>query len=607
MSLQKTKAKFESNNMRSHRTVIQISLWIFLNTLFVFGQQSGLFSDQKAFISSKTKKLSHYYEVLIRDVLTKYYDDRTFLVDTRVSLSLKTTLPTQGEIAEIEALPGLPILPDELRSDGPVSTPGGVTYDIKNLSVDVLIDTSYTEKDKAFISKLITMAANLNEYRGDRLTIRNAVFPVHKNAGLNDFSLPAELTSEKNTTASTIKSDNPFSPLIENLASLIPLLIICVFVLLVVIIIMRSLGKQKASDDETYTTIMQELTELRSSLPTGGPAKPDEAALNKIKEQKSFVLNAFIGNSGVSINVLSHWISSDHQNGIANAAQLIQCVDERIFNIIAPELEKPLVKQIGEQLSHLTSVPDETAAQVLKAFNTDFHRLSSTLPDENGYKDMFGFLKQLSNQQILHLIKEESEGIIGMVLAQLSPVVASQILQRLDRNKRSKILASMGKIENIPLGAYKELAERLSSKALEVVKMKYVTADGLESILSLLDNLPLAQQNEYISGLAETDIHLVEKLKETFITLPEVPSLPDKFLATVVRGMSQDVLIRALALADDGLKDKILRLVPERMQLMIQSGIETMTDLLPVEAEEAQKELLLKIRSELKTLGGRPE
>ena len=165
----------------------------------------------------------------------------------------------------------------------------------------------------------------------------------------------------------------------------------------------------------------------------------------------------------------------------------------------------------------------------------------------------------------------------------------------------------MGKIENIPVKAYKNLANRISSKALEVVKMRYVISDGVGSVLEVLDNLPLNVQDDYLNSLAETDIHLAEKIRESFITWPEIVDLPDKFLSNIMRTMDQETLVLSMMAAEEELQTKVIQQMPERMQMMIKSGMESRVDATPDEIESAQKKVLQKIRHEIKAAGGRPE
>jgi flagellar motor switch protein FliG len=205
----------------------------------------------------------------------------------------------------------------------------------------------------------------------------------------------------------------------------------------------------------------------------------------------------------------------------------------------------------------------------------------------------------------MHILRDESLGIVGLVLAQLPGEMAGGILQKTDPDNRAKLLIGMGNIDHIPLNVYKEIADRLSLKALEVGNMRYVAADGVDSILELIDNLPLNLQFQYIHSISEMDLGLGEKLRNRYVTLPELVGLPDKFLANVIQGLDQETLILALLHVDEAIRSKVISLLPERMQMMVSGGLEGVREKTPKDSEVAQRRILQRIRDEIRH-SGRP-
>ena len=155
--------------------------FILLGTSSAWCQEDDLGKAESARMVAQAKKAAHYYEVVVKDELTKYYDDRTFLVDARGLLKGAAAEGSEERLDDIRALPGLPVLPDELRTDLPFAG-GKEEYTIKYIDMEILMDTSYNDRDIEFVQKLVNMAANMNELRGDRLKIRSGVFPVKKRA-----------------------------------------------------------------------------------------------------------------------------------------------------------------------------------------------------------------------------------------------------------------------------------------------------------------------------------------------------------------------------------------------------------------------------------------
>jgi len=140
---------------------------------------------------------------------------------------------------------------------------------------------------------------------------------------------------------------------------------------------------------------------------------------------------------------------------------------------------------------------------------------------------------------------------------------------------------------------------------MEVANMKFVSADGVESIVNLIDSLPIEQQFDYIHAISEMDLNLAKRIRERTITLPELFSLPEKFLSAKLQEVDADTLALVLLRMDSAQRGKLLGLLPERMQLMAQSSMETRSQATALEVESAQRRLLILIRNDFRK-NGRP-
>jgi flagellar motor switch protein FliG len=354
--------------------------------------------------------------------------------------------------------------------------------------------------------------------------------------------------------------------------------------------------------------------ELPPPPPAPAPA-PAPASVAKAADAKGgspelaafrpFLLNCFVGSPKHCGQIIKSWIQRDPDKGMRDTAAMVASLDARLLSVLGPELGKDLAARLEVHMTAGEQPPAEELLGVYKEFKREYGNLVNGSAESDQYKDLFGFLLQMNEQQIMHILRDESLGIAGLVLAQLPGEMAGAILQKTDPDNRAKLLIAMGNIDHIPLNVYKEIADRLSLKALEVGNMRYVAADGVDSILELIDSLPLNLQFQYIHSISEMDLGLGEKLRNRYVTLPELVGLPDKFLANVLQGLDQETLILALAHVDDAVKNKVLSLLPERMQMMVSGGLEGAADKTPKDSEVAQRRILHRIRDEIRH-SGRP-
>jgi hypothetical protein len=568
-------------------------------------------------------KLTQYYENLATRTLARYYEEATYLVKAKVEMEPppEIELGNGDDVGPADApqqLPGLPFLPDNAQPEKPApakdAQKGG---DIQAVTYDVLVDTGYSEKDAEFIRNLLAMTARLDDARGDRVSVHEGVFP-RDNHALTSYRKPPEpppaaasspQPKSKGDSGESRRQDgrdkpvNPFAQYMDHLPSLIPLLLICLLILACVWMVSRAIvGAARAERKPAEASPVPPPAPAPTPAPKAPEAKgqpPELAAF------RPFLLNCFVGNPKHCGQIIKSWIQRDPDKGMGDTGAMVASLDARLLGVLAPELGKELSARLEVYVAAGEPLPPEELLTVYKEFKREYGNLENGGSEGDEYKDLFGFLRQMNEQQIMHILRDESLGIIGLVLAQLPGDMASGILQKTDPENRGKLLIAMGNIDHIPLNVYKEIADRLSLKALEVGNMRFVAADGVDSILELIDSLPLSLQFQYIHSISEMDLGLGEKLRNRYVTLPELVGLPDKFLAKVLQGLDQETLIVALAHVEDAVKGKVLSLLPERMQMLVLSGLEGAVDKAPKDSEAAQRRLLRKIREEIRH-SGRP-
>ena len=579
-------------------------------------------------------RLAQYYENLAARTLSRYYEEATYLVKAKVESEQPSEVdqssdePLPGSTESPPQLPGLPFLPETMQPSPPVEKDAKQQSDggIQSVTLDILVDTGYSEKDVDFIRNLLTMATHLDELRGDRVSVHKGVFP-RDNRSLQSYRKPAE-TPPPVSQAAQAKTDsfgngnnrdrnrnddtdkekpvNPFASYMDHLPSLIPLLLICLLILACVWMVSRAIvGAGSGERKEKNQPIIPAPEAPKLAAGDAGKGMLNKPQPSELGAFRPFLLNCFVGSPKNCGQIIKSWIQRDPDKGMRDSAAMVASLDARLMGVLAPELGRDLTAKLEVHMNSGEAPPAEELLTVYKEFKREFQNLSNGTLNEDQYKDLFGFLLSMNEQQIMHILRDESQGIAGLVMAQLPGETASGILQKVDPDSRAKLLIAMGNIDHIPLNVYKEIADRLSLKALEVGNMRYVAADGVDSILELIDSLPLNLQFNYIHSISEMDLGLGEKIRNRYVTLPEVAGLPDKFLSGILQNLDQETLILALLHVDEAIRNKVLALLPERMQMMVSGGIEGSKETTPKESEVAQRRLLLRIRDEIKH-SGRP-
>lgn len=572
------------------------------------------------------RALNRSYENLAHEALSRYFDDGTFLVRAQVELLDEPLAAAPDERGEFQ-LPGLPYYSGRAEPAIPAENR------ISSVQLEILVDTTYTARDRNFIEYLVTLGADLDTSRGDVVLVQRTFFPrdnramgphrKQKDEGWSDPS-PAPLPAREDTVAET--SAQPparrdlAADILDRLLALLPLLVVCFTALACAWLLGRAILAGKSDSGAGMASRIGAWRRQRAAsaaprpavvLPSERPAPAAAAveaappAVSPLRHQRSELLECFVGNPRLSGQVLNRWISKDPAKGPKLAGTLLAGLDPNLLDMVRDTLGEEVSRAVQTSASTEDRSTPEEYATVAQSFLRDFRKATLKQGDSRE-PDLFGFLEQLNEAQIAHVLKGESAGVAGFALAQISADKANGLLQKLDAGTRAKLLVGMGNVTQIPRDVYKEMADRLSLKALDVANMKFVAADGVDTILKLIDNLPLDEQFAYIHSISEVDINLARRLRERTITFSELASLPDRFLAPRLQSLDPETLTLALLRADGPLRTKLMALLPERQQQMMASSMESRRQADRADLDAAARRLLKAVRDEIRRQG-RPQ
>lgn len=580
-------------------------------------------------IQEEAAKYEQYYEVVLNNGLADYYKKGTFIVDAKVTLE-RVLVPRGYEVVEeqkpakIERLPGLPFVPPNLQRESENSSDSlkaigfDAQFQLTRLNIKVLVDTSYNEEDVEFVEEATDLIVNADLFRGDVISVEKKVFPrnaraIEQQGGTKSKSNENELTGDQtegevtsDDSANTEQEKNMFLGIDWNNPSHLLYLIGLLGAAFLITFLYALLKKPESKDDSSYFK-KKDLENLNSAHPSNfknSESKgPDVKTLAQYEEDKTYVTNNCISHPAAIAKLLGQWIASDDEQGVIRSAKAISSVDDKLINVLEPHMKVETFDTLKFTISNSESSSIDEKIEDAKAFRRSIQQVNSLNKASDSGSNLFDFVYQLTDVQLQHLIKEESDELVAILLAQIAGEKAGALLQKLDDSKRVSILLKMGKINNIPISVYKKVAAHFSNKALTISDMKYVAADGIDSILATIETLPLHEQDNYVRSIAEQDLNLAKRIKKFFIGFDDLPKIKDELLQNALEGIETDTIILALKTAPAAVREKVLRIRPKREQQLILSEIDNPSETSRSVIEEAQKTLLYAVRRKMKTEG----
>ena len=567
---------------------------------------------------TEAKKL----ERLVYNTILPYLKGTNFLVDVKIKspqFVMDSVVPVLDTTMSVDYLPGVMDGSNVVTNDEGVYAPFNIGSG-KQKTVLVVMDTCYDSNALGFIDQLIRNSIPLDAANGDRLIVQSQVFPPSPNAyqdfqkaGANVAALsqmPPQMMPQPQQQPPTINQTFPQNSKAEptapgaaglSLSAFLPylaiLLIIMVFAFVLLYLLLKPKKNTKAEEALQILHSKVEQLETAQKSPAINNQEENLEQYARLAEMRSYVTKEFISNKAKVADLFNHWVEEDERKGLQKIVNILKATNPKLLPFLNSHLSKDNYNYVEISLDDTpTIVPEEQLKQI-----EEFKKEINTLPSapKTKERDIFHFLNQLNEQQIMFLIKEESEELAAIVLAQLPPKRSMGIIRDFDSTKQSIILQKMSSINDLSVAVYKEIASYFSAKAMAMNDMKYVSLDGLKTITGLLDTLPTGEQKKYIDELAGYDLDLARKIKERFITFEEIFEQEDVFLQRALEDVESVTIARALINADETIIEKLVNLRPKREQLLIKSEIDYNKDLALEEIEKARKIILDKLKGKL--------
>ena len=594
------------------------------------------------------------YEREIGDKISKYIERDKFVVIVELEERMLPVNKGNGEEIEVDTgitvdhLPGLSNFSfgSQKAKIFLPHTPK-ITYKHK---INVLLDTSLAPSSRDFVLRLVEGTGLINEKIGDELLVQFMAFP-----GNSDFW--DQIRPSMGNQSADELLDRPNQQLLRKMEALLDekiggrqsssmtdmplpknadtnkdlgkieidwLFWLFLFSMLIVIglvlyslfqnsksskEILKGVSEQNAMSLQSFQKSIEKLGQtIYQPVSTENQIKTDSQTTSQNFEfnylqVKNDVKRLLMDDLDAVVDHLNEIINNGDQIALSQAAIAVSVANPSMLGYLKSLLEEEDFYRFEDAVVNARYTAEKEKQNSLRNYRDDFVRYKTEnlrkLKRDKG-KDIFQFLQQLNNNQIYQLIKDESEDMSAILLAQLPPQQTVELLRYFEIAKQTILLQRMSNISNVPTAMYKDVANKFSRKAIAVKDMANVAIDGLNSILNILDTLPLTQQDSYIEDIAKYDLDLARKIKEHFLTFDGLLELDSNVFLSALDGFPSNTLANSLVNAQPELIKRILESKTQREREILEAEIQLNSKLNETEIEEARKQLILVIKEKIK-------
>lgn len=586
---------------------------------FLVNANAQPFSYQPNFTQNpKSLNSANSYEIIVKQELAKFFSPGTFVVDINILQgSIEVIKPSNKPNIKkkMGRLPGMPVLPKSIEESTPTDTNTNYVFSIEEvdyLDVSVLVDTTFNDTDLDFIKSLVRSVIPIDETKGDIVKVKRAVFPKSQEQNFLDRQIAAsaparaepkqqpDYTQPNTTNNNQEKKDDTQNIL---LYALLFLLVICLVIIVFVVFLLYRRTKQNnpiVNKEEKPEEKKNKDAELNLVYPRDEiKASPQTEDIINYEFNRQHVITSVISNPKDVAAMLEAWMLTNPEEGKLRAANALNAVNPKLLNFIKPYLSENVYTDLYHAINNgqLNAYTDKY--QEARDFSKELLSINS---DHEKNEELFEFLNQITDAQVIHILKDEDDNLSSILIAQLDSRRSKNILGMMDINRRSSIIMKMSKIDLISSSIYKEVATYFSKKAIEVKGMQNVAFDGLQSILDIIDQMQDEDQEQLIGSIASQDLELANNIKQQFIGFKNIVYLTDVQLEAALRDIDTDTIVAALTGASSAIQNKVIAQRPSREQVLIKSELDNANPVSPETRDASRKKIIDSIRKVLKII-----
>jgi flagellar motor switch protein FliG len=307
-------------------------------------------------------------------------------------------------------------------------------------------------------------------------------------------------------------------------------------------------------------------------------------------------------------------------SGARKAAILLSVLGEDAAATILKNLPEDDLQRVTEEVAALTSVPFETALEVLEEFRQittaqNFlavggrdvaARLLNKAFGENGSKGMLqrltrsdemnsmrmDSLKRADPQQLARFLVGEHSQTKALILGHLDAKQASALLMKLEPEIRAdcvKRLANMGQFS--PDVATK-VSTVLNRRLRSVGDQSKRTDFGFRDVAELMNRLDPMIARDILENIEKDEPQLVTNIRDLMFTFDDFLEVPEVGLRELMNAIDKKVLMTALKGASEDLRSHFYRTMSTRAVEMMKEDAEAMGPVRSKDVVKAQAEII---------------
>jgi len=275
-----------------------------------------------------------------------------------------------------------------------------------------------------------------------------------------------------------------------------------------------------------------------------------------------------------------------------------------LVNVIRPEERD----QILAEFQSLSSTPFnyygpsrggiETARRILytaKGPKEGEEILNRAIPKSKD--NLFGFLEEYSAEQLITLLKDETDQTAALLLSRMTAKISAEILSKLPPHRKALILKRIAHQSEVAPEVLEQVSAAMKEKIRNVsVVSNDIKIDGMQALTAILKQGDYSFGDKLINEIEKDDPLIGQNLKEKLYTLDDVLLAIDRPIQDKLSTMTDHDIAVLLKGRGDEFREKILSCISAGRRKVIREESEVLGAVPKRDCDSVAKEFLTWFR-----------
>jgi flagellar motor switch protein FliG len=309
--------------------------------------------------------------------------------------------------------------------------------------------------------------------------------------------------------------------------------------------------------------------------------------------------------------------SFSRMNGLQKSSLILNAIGDEAASSILKHMKDHDIRRLLQTMSKMKKAPVATIKKAL----TEFYRILSeenevifesdaarqkfmeSLGEERakvifgaggmqGQQKTLDALEMVDTRTLANYLTNEHPQTIALIMAHLPVEKRSDVLRRLPDAVQGEAVLRMANLDYISPELIEQVNEVLKQGLAAMGTMEMTQLGGVEPVAEMFNLMDKTSEQSIMARVEEKDPLLAEEIRKLMFVFEDLVKVDDKGMGLILKEVSNDVLLKALKNAPEGVKEKIFRNMSKRGAEMVKADLETLGPMRVSDVEGAQQAIV---------------